>query len=68
MKTLKFKEKLSVSIRAEMYNMFNLGNKSWAVAAGNLYGGGFGRPSARVGNVFGSGGPRSYQFGARASF
>jgi hypothetical protein len=68
-KTVKlFNEKLSVSLRAEMYNMFNIGNKQWSASAGNLYSGGFAVPSQRVGNVFGSGGPRSFQFGTRVSF
>jgi hypothetical protein len=36
--------------------------------ADNLLAPGFGQPTARFSNIFGTGGPRSFQLGTRLSF
>ena len=46
-----------------LFNIANLSGRS-----GNLLAPGFGQPTSRVTQVFGSGGPRSFQLAARVSF
>jgi hypothetical protein len=48
----------------DAYNAANLSGYSGNVATTSA----FGQPSARFTQVFGSGGPRTFQFGARISF
>lgn len=55
-----------LSLMGEAFNVFNIGNLSGR--SGNLLAPGFGQPTNRVTQVFGSGGPRSFQLGARVSF
>jgi hypothetical protein len=66
-KTFTYHERYKLSVFAEMFNVFNYSN----------YGGytydpsnstGFGIPTQRVTQVFGSGGPRAVQVGGRVTF
>jgi len=59
-------EWIKLSIFGECFNLFNFGNK--AGYSSNLNQPGFGIPTQRTPNVFGSGGPRAFQLGARLSF
>ena len=67
-KKIKVKERLEVSLMAEAFNAFNIANLSYATSAGNVYSSGFGQPGSRLGNLFGSEGPRAFQFAVRVSF
>ena len=67
-KKFRFTERLSTDIMAEVFNLFNVANLTYPSSAGNLFSSGFGRPNARVDNVFGSAGPRSLQFALRINF
>jgi hypothetical protein len=54
-------------VLGEVFNLFNVANL--AGYSGNLREtAGFGQPTSRVQQVFGSGGPRAFQLGARFSF
>lgn len=55
-----------LSLIGEAFNLFNIANLSGR--SGNLLAPGFGQPTSRVTQVFGSGGPRSFQLAARVSF
>jgi len=59
-------ERYRLALTGDVFNLFNLANLSRP--SGDLLGDGFGQPASRVSQVFGSGGPRSFQFGARVSF
>jgi hypothetical protein len=73
-------EKLRVSLIAEGFNVFNIANLSGYGSGLNtttvIVGGKpqqptnltFGQPSNRVNQIFGTGGPRAFQFAARVSF
>jgi len=50
----------------EVFNILNVANLSGR--SGNLLAPGFGQPTSRVTQAFGSGGPRSFQLAARLSF
>ncbi len=67
-KKIRFGESKSVDLISEVFNLFNIANLTYASSAGNLYSSGFGQPSTRIGNLFGSGGPRAAQFALRFSF
>jgi Carboxypeptidase regulatory-like domain len=67
-KKFRFRETGSVDLIAEVFNLFNIANLTYAASAGNLYSSGFGQPNTRIGNLFGSGGPRAGQFALRFSF
>jgi hypothetical protein len=60
------REHWRMTLIGEVFNLFNIANLSGR--SGNLLGAGFGQPTARVTQVFGSGGPRSFQLAARVSF
>src|SRR5262249_16660867 len=73
------RERIKLSLIAESFNVFNIANLSGYGAGLNttstVVGGkpqpasvGFGIPSNRVNQIFGTGGPRAYQFAARLSF
>jgi len=52
---------------AEVFNLFNTANP--VQYSGNIADTtAFGKPSLRVTQVFSSGGPRAFQFGARVTF
>lgn len=61
-----FHERWRMTLIGEAFNLFNIGNLSGR--SGNLLGAGFGQPTSRVTQVFGSGGPRSFQLAVRVSF
>jgi len=67
-KRINMGERVNLNLIGEVFNIFNIANVTYVNSAGNLYGSGFGQPSARVGQLFGSGGPRAFQFAARVSF
>jgi hypothetical protein len=59
-------ERWRMTLIGEVFNLFNIGNPSGR--SGDLLNPGFGRATSRVTQVFGSGGPRSFQVAARLSF
>ena len=67
-----YKERYRLSLLGEVFNIFNYSNESGynftldAVKTPQTFA--FGQATARVNQVFGSGGPRAFQFGARVSF
>lgn len=65
-KVLLFRERYKLNIFAEGFNIFNIANLGGISATVNNAG--FGVPTSRAGQVFGSGGPRAFQLGARFSF
>jgi hypothetical protein len=54
---------VQVSLTGDVFNLFNVANLTGY--SGVLNQPNYGLPSARVGQVFGSGGPRAFQFAAR---
>jgi hypothetical protein len=64
-KTFRFKEEAALRLIGEVFNIFNVSNLSNFNF--NLVGP-FGQPNQRVGQTFGSGGPRAFQSAARISF
>src|SRR5215468_3938506 len=64
-KTFRFKERVDLRLIGEVFNIFNISNLSNFNF--NLAGP-FGVPSQRVGQTFGSGGPRAFQLAGRLSF
>jgi len=70
-----FQEKFHFSVLAEFFNVLNIANLQYAnttldpvAAAGATQTFAFGQPTARLGQVLGSGGPRAMQLGARFQF
>ena len=61
-----FGRNLQLALVVEVFNVFNVANLTGY--SGVLNQPGYGQPSARVGQVFGSGGPRAFQFAARVEF
>jgi hypothetical protein len=61
-----WRERYKLSVFAEMFNVFNVANLSGYNF--NLASGVFGQPTQRQSQVFGSGGPRALQLGARFNF
>ena len=59
-------EKWRLTMIGEIFNLFNVANLSGR--SGDLLSPGFGQPTSRVTQVFGSGGPRAEQIAARISF
>ena len=59
-------ERWRMTLIGEVFNLFNIGNLSGR--SGDLLNPGFGQATSRVTQVFGSGGPRSFQIAARLSF
>ena len=59
-------ERWRMTLIGEVFNLFNIGNLSGR--SGDLLYPGFGQPTSRVSQVFGSGGPRAFQLAARVSF
>ena len=60
------KERARLSLIAEGFNIFNISNLSGY--SNSLQAANFGVPTTRVNQVFGSGGPRAFQFAARLTF
>jgi hypothetical protein len=59
-------EHARLSLVGEAFNLYNKANLSGF--SGNLAGAGFGQPTARAIQTFGSGGPRAFQLAAKVSF
>ena len=70
-KTFTFHERYKFSVLAEMFNVLNYANLSgfnFNPAAGSPAGAAFGIATQRIGQTFGSGGPRAVQVGGRFTF
>jgi hypothetical protein len=65
-RTFTFEKRLKISLIGEVFNLYNAANLSGH--SPNLTAAGFGQPAGRFTQVFGSGGPRAFQFGTRISF
>jgi hypothetical protein len=66
-KTIKLHEQVSLRLIGEAFNIFNVSNLTgynFSLTSPTV----FGKPTQRVGQTFGSGGPRAFQIGARLSF
>lgn len=63
--SIKWKEQARMEVFAEGFNIFNVANLT---GYSFVLGPSFGQPTSRVGQVFGSGGPRAFQVGGRISF
>jgi hypothetical protein len=61
-----FAERWRLALIGEVFNLYNAANLSGH--SGNVASVTFGQPTRRVDQVFGSGGPRAFQLGARLSF
>src|SRR5262249_40730402 len=61
-----FQEHWRLSLIGEVFNLYNAANLSGY--SGDLTSSGFGQPTSRFTQVFGSGGPRAFQLAARATF
>jgi len=59
-------EPLTLSLIAEAFNVFNIANLTGYSSVLNQPN--YGQPSARVGQAFGTGGPRAFQLGTRLEF
>jgi hypothetical protein len=67
-KIFRFTEHLDLRVFGEVFNAFNIANFNVGDYGNNLANPGFGEPTARAGQLFGSGGPRAFQMGARFQF
>ncbi len=66
-RVFRFKERYQLNVFGEIFNVLNIANLSGF--AYNLYDPSlFGQPTLRTNQIFGSGGPRAFQVGARVSF
>jgi hypothetical protein len=65
-KFFKWKERYELQILGECFNVLNIANLGGY--SNNLLNPAFGQPTSRAGNIFGTGGPRAFQFGGRFSF
>ncbi|HXI94416.1 MAG TPA: carboxypeptidase regulatory-like domain-containing protein [Blastocatellia bacterium] len=65
-RSFRFRERWHLLLIAEAFNLYNAANLS--DYSGDLTRDAFGQPTSRVTQVFGSGGPRAFQLGARISF
>jgi hypothetical protein len=59
-------ERISISLMGEVFNLFNFANLTGYSNILNAVN--YGQPSARAGQVFGSGGPRAFQVAAKVEF
>ena len=62
----KLHDRWRMNLIGEVFNVLNVPNLSGR--SGDLLNPGFGQATSRISQVFGSGGPRSFQFAARVSF
>jgi hypothetical protein len=65
-KTFRFAERLQWQVFGEVFNVLNFANLRGY--ADDLLSPAFGQPTARAGNIFGTGGPRAFQVGTRVLF
>lgn len=61
-----FRERGRLSLIGEVFNLYNAANLTGY--SGDLTSAGFGQPTSRTTQVFGSGGPRAFQLAAKLSF
>src|SRR6185369_2471391 len=61
-RTIKLKENVQLNLFGEVFNVFNVANLTGYSDVLNQPN--YGQPSSRVGQAFGTGGPRAFQFGA----
>jgi hypothetical protein len=61
-----FRERDRLSLIAEVFNLYNKGNLTGY--SGDLTSTGFGQPTTRTSQIFGSGGPRAFQLAMRIGF
>jgi hypothetical protein len=64
---IRFNEKYQLSLIGEVFNLFNFANLD-GYGSDLRDSGRFGQPSSRLGQVFGTGGPRAFQFAAKLTF
>src|SRR5262249_22675858 len=60
-----YQEKLSLELIGEVFNMFNISNKT---GFSNILDSSFGQATSKAGQAFGFGGPRAFQFAGRIRF
>ena len=60
-----YQEKLALELIAEVFNMFNISNKT---GFSNRLDSSFGQATSKAGQAFGFGGPRAWQFAGRIKF
>jgi hypothetical protein len=65
-KFFRWRERYELQVFAEGFNIFNIANLGGY--SNNLLDPGFGQPTSRAANIFGTGGPRAFQVGGRFSF
>jgi hypothetical protein len=65
-RVIKIQERVRLSLIAEGFNIFNIANLGGYT--GNLQSADFGNATTRTNQVFGTGGPRAFQFAARITF
>jgi hypothetical protein len=74
-RTIRFRERTKLQLMVEGFNVFNIANLTGysntlnaLVPAGQVQPATFGQPTDRVNQIFGTGGPRAFQVGARLSW
>ena len=65
-RSIKIREKVRLALIGEVFNLFNIANMTGY--SGVLNQPNYGQPSSRIGQAFGTGGPRAFQFAARIEF
>jgi hypothetical protein len=65
-KAFRFGEHLELRVFTEVFNVLNYANLTGY--ENDLLSPAFGHPTARAGNIFGTGGPRAFQLGVRLRF
>jgi hypothetical protein len=65
-KRFNIKEKVTLSLIGEVFNLFNVANLTGYSSVLNQPN--YGQPSARAGQAFGTGGPRAFQVASRVEF
>jgi len=65
-KSFRFSDRYEVRLIGEAFNIFNFGNLTGD--SFNLASPAFGQPQQRIGQTFGTGGPRAFQFAGRFQF
>jgi carboxypeptidase family protein len=65
-RSIKIREKVRLSLIGEVFNIFNIANMTGY--SGVLNQPNYGQASSRIGQAFGTGGPRAFQFAARIEF
>ena len=64
---INFGERVKLNVFGEVFNAFNFANRG-GYSFDLVNTAAFGKPTNRAGQIFGSGGPRAFQLGARLSF